>query len=232
MNIVNACLLSLFSLAVPLSHAALTPIGPLDFDPNATIIEFGGLSDGTDANGLLVDGVLFEVTTGGATTNGKVVVDGGPGTTNNITPPNLVSLGDISDVAVVVSLPGLTTQFGYGYAILATQPVASATTIELFAGQTAIGQIAFEGKPDPTFTGGFAGLSSNMPFDRAVLTFSNFGEAFAIDNVTFATANNALPEEGLALTLLSLALLPLLCCRSVVQTVGCRYLDCELEALR
>ena len=32
-----------------------------------------------------------------------------------------------------------------------------------------------------------------MPFDRAVLTFSTSGEAFAVDNVTFATA---VSEQG------------------------------------
>ena len=76
-----------------------------------------------------------------------------------------------------------------------------ATTIELFAGAAPIGSISFAGIPDPIFTGGFAGVASDTPFDRAVLTFSDAGDAFAVDNVTFS-ANKA-SEEGQTLILLS-----------------------------
>ncbi len=86
-------------------------------------------------------------------TNGILVVDGGPGTTGNITPPNLVSLSDPNGGALIVSLPNLASQFGYGYAINADVSVLAATTIELFAGATPIGGISFTGIPDPFFTG-------------------------------------------------------------------------------
>ena len=93
-------------------------------------------------------------------------------------PPNLVSLSDPNGVALIVSLPHLASQFGYGYAINAAVSVPAATTIELFAG-----------------------VASDTPFDRAVLTFSDVGDAFAVDNVTF-NANKA-SDEGQTLILLS-----------------------------
>lgn len=202
MNIIRPLsALFLYLLATSSSHASLTPIGPLDFASGATVLNFSTLADNTEANGLVVNGVLFQVTKNGSSTNGIVVVDGGPGTTGNITPPNLVSLSDPNGVALIVSLPHLVSQFGYGYAINAGVSVPAATTIELFAGATPIGSISFAGIPDPIFTGGFAGVASDTPFDRAVLTFSDVGDAFAVDNVTFS-ANKA-SDEGQTLILLS-----------------------------
>jgi len=113
----------------------------------------------------------------------------------------LVSLSDPNGVALVVSLPNLSTQFAYRYAINAQVSVPTATTIELFAGSTPVGNISFTGIPDPTFTGGFAGVASDAPFDRAIQTFSGLGDAFAVDNVTFATTKAS--EEGQTLILLS-----------------------------
>jgi hypothetical protein len=184
-----------------LSHATLIPIGSLDFASGATVLNFSTLADNTEANGLVLDGVLFQVTKNSSSTNGIVIVDGGPGTTGNISPPNLVSISDLDGVALIVSLPNLTTEFGYGYAIRAEISVPAATTIDLFAGPTPVGSISFTGSPDPIFTGGFAGVASDAPFDRAVLTFSDVGDAFAVDNVTFS-ANKA-SDEGQTLILLS-----------------------------
>ena len=167
------------------------------------MLNFSTLADNTEANGLVLDGVLFQVTKNGSSTNGIVFVDGGPGTTGNISSPNLVSevISDLDGVALIVSLPNLVTQFGYGYAILADISVPAATTIDLFAGSTPVGTISFTGIPDLIFTGGFAGAASDTPFDRAVLTFSNAGAAFAVDNVTFS-ANKA-SDEGQTLILLA-----------------------------
>ena len=205
MNIIRALpALVLYLLATSFSHAALTPIGPLDFASGGTVIDFSGLANNAEANGLIVDGVLFQVTKNGLPTSGIVVVDGGgPGPTGNISPPNLISnpFSDLEGVALIVSLPNLAIQFGYGYAINAKASVPGATTIELFAGSTPVGSISFTGIPDPKFTGGFAGVASDTPFDRAVLTFSDVGDAFAVDKVTFA-ANRA-SDEGQTLVLLS-----------------------------
>ena len=116
MNIIGALPgLVLYLLATSFSHAALAPIGPLDFASGATVLDFSALADNTEANGLIVDGVLFQATKNGSSTNGVLIVDGGPGTTGNITPPNLVSLSDLNAIALIVSLPNLAIQFGYGY---------------------------------------------------------------------------------------------------------------------
>jgi hypothetical protein len=113
----------------------------------------------------------------------------------------LLSLSDPNGVALIVSLPNLAIQLGYGYALNAEVSIPAATSIELFAASTPVGSISFTGTPDPTFTGGFAGVASDTPFDRAVLTFSDVGDTFAVDNVTFA-ANRA-SDEGQTLILLS-----------------------------
>ena len=58
-------------------------------------------------------------------------------------------------------------------ALNAAVSIPVATTIELFAGSAPVGSISFKGIPDPIFTGGYAGVASDTPFDRAVLTFSD-----------------------------------------------------------
>ena len=178
MNIIGALpAFVLYLLATSFSHAALTSIGPLDFASGATVLDFSALADNTEANGLIVDGVLFQATKNGSSTNAVVIVDGGPGTTGNITPPNLVSLSDLNAIALIVSLPNLAIQFGYGYALNAAVSIPVATTIELFASSAPVGSISFTGIPDPIFTGGYGGVASDTPFDRAVLTFSDAGDA-------------------------------------------------------
>ena len=63
MNIIRTLpALILYLLATSFSHAALTPIGRLDFASGATVIDFSGLANGTEANGLVLDAVLFQVT--------------------------------------------------------------------------------------------------------------------------------------------------------------------------
>jgi hypothetical protein len=159
--------------------AAVIPIGPF---PASTLITFTGLADGTEVNGLTVSGVLFTYSLG----NGQVVIDGGPGLTNNISPPNIVSIGN-NNGTLTMLLPSPATMFGYGYAILNTVAVANATTISVFSGATNLGSLSYNGVPDPTFSGGFAGIQSTSAFDRVTVTF-NFvaAPAFALDNVRIA----------------------------------------------
>ena len=59
----------------------------------------------------------------------------------------------------------------------------------------------FYGDSRPLLHRRFAGVASDTPFDGAVLTFSDVGDAFAVDNVTFS-ANKA-SDEGQTLILLS-----------------------------
>lgn len=213
MNIITPLsALALFLLTAAPNNAALTPISPPDFPAGAVVLDFSGLIDGTEVNGLVFDGVPFQVTENGSPTNGIVVIDGGPGITPHISPPNLVSISDLDGVALVISLPNLATKFGYGYALRSENTVPAATTINLFAGITPIGSITFTGTPDPLFTGGFAGVASDTPFDRAVLNFSDVGNAFAVDNVTFASS---VSEQEATLILFSTGIFAILCLRAI-----------------
>src|SRR5882672_72155 len=85
-------------------------VGPGDFPVGSTLINFDGLATGTEVNGLAVGGVLFNYTVAGNPVNGSVVIDGGPGISNNINPPNIVSVGDNTGV-LTLTLPGLANIF-------------------------------------------------------------------------------------------------------------------------
>jgi hypothetical protein len=166
---------------------AVVAVGPGAF-PASPVLNFSTLATGTEVNGLVVNGVQFTYSLG----NGIVIIDGGPGVTNNITPQNIVSIGNNTGVLGVL-LPSQSTLFGYGYAILNTITVANATTIALFLGASPVGSLSYMGVPDPTFAGGFAGIQSTLPFDRVQLTFNSaVAPAFAVDNVRFA----AIPEPS------------------------------------
>jgi hypothetical protein len=177
------------ALATSVAHATVVAVGPADFPAGTTPITFDGLATGLEVNGLSVGGVQFSYSLG----NGDIIIDGGPGVTNNLNPPNVVSTGDDSGT-LTLTLPSLENLFGYGYAILAGGPVANATTITLFNGATMVGTLSYDGVPDPTFPGGFAGIESTLPFNIAELTFNSVAApAFALDNVVFATA---IPEPS------------------------------------
>jgi len=177
-------------LSVPKAWATTIPLGIGAFG-GSTLTTFTGLADGTEVNGLIVDGIQFSYSLG----NGQVVIDGGPGVTNNIAPPNIVSIGNPAGVLTLL-LPGLVDRFGYGYAILNTVPVANATTISLFNGVTPVGSLSYNGVIDPNFTGGFAGIQSTDVFNRVQLTFNSVAApAFALDNIrTLSTGAAAVPE--------------------------------------
>jgi hypothetical protein len=183
--------LSLFlgiALSVSTAKAGVVAVGPGAFGAGSTLITFTGLPDGTEVNGLNFGGVTFSYSLG----NGHVVIDGGPGTTNNVAPPNIVSIGNNTGI-LTINLGGLANTFGYGYAVLNTVPLANATTINLFNGLTNVGTLSYNGVPDPNFTGGFAGIFSTLPFNRVELTFiSGATPAFAVDNIRIA--NTTIPE--------------------------------------
>jgi hypothetical protein len=198
--VVICCLLFLKVLETN-ALATVISIGPGSFPSGSLLIDFTGLATGTEVNGLTVNGVHFTYTVGGVPLNGAVIIDGGPGTTNNIAPPNIVSIGNDTGT-LTMALPALTTLFGYGYAILATATVPNATTISLFSGITPVGSLSYLGLPDPVFTGGFAGIQSTIPFDEVAVTFNSAAApAFALDNVRIATT--AVPEPTTLLLMAS-----------------------------
>lgn len=184
-----ALLLAVF-LPATSAMADVTAAGPSAFRVGSTLITFDGLADGTEVNGLVVDGVLFNYTLG----NGQVIIDGGPGVTNHIDPPNVVSIGDNTGT-MILTLPAPAKMIGYGYAILDNGFVANATTISLYSGTTFLGSHSYDGNSDPIFTGGFASILSTVPFNIVHLTFnSQVAPAWAFDNVLIN--NSATPELG------------------------------------
>jgi len=60
----------------------------------------------------------------------------------------------------------------------------------LFNGTTNVGSLSYNGVPDPTFTGGFAGIQSTIPFNIVQITFNSaVAPAVALDNIrTLSTA--------------------------------------------
>lgn len=194
MNYTRSLLLAAV-LSVSTAQASVIFATPASFPGSAVPITFTGLADGTEVNGLTVDGVLFSYSLG----NDQIIIDGGPGPTNNIAPPNVVVVGDPTGI-LTLTLPGPASLFGYGYAVLNTVPVLSATTITLFSGVTNVGSLSYDGVPDPNFAGGFAGIQSTLPFDRVQLTFSAAQPSWAVDNVRFAAD---VPEPSTILFMLT-----------------------------
>jgi PEP-CTERM motif len=194
-NTTQAKLIMAFSLFLGMAlwtstaRADVVSVGPGAFPPGSTLINLTGLADGTEVNGLSVGGVVFTYSLG----NGQVVIDGGPGITNNISPPNIVSVGNNTGILTIM-LSSSSTMFGYGYAILNTVAVTNATTITLFNGATNVGSLSYNGVVDPTFAGGFAGIQSTLAFDRVQVTFNSaLAPAFALDNIRISTVP-AIPE--------------------------------------
>src|SRR5215813_13354419 len=103
-------------LLLPAAHASVVAVGPGAFPGSSPLLNFNGLPNGLEVNGLVVNSVMFTYTIGGVPTNGAVIIDGGPGTTNNITPPNIVSVGNNTGVLGGASDHG--DPFGYRFAIL------------------------------------------------------------------------------------------------------------------
>jgi hypothetical protein len=170
-----------------ITRADVIAIGQSAFPSSATSVVFDGLDLNTEVNGLTVDGLQFTYAVGGVPVNGEVVIDGGPGTTNSVLLPNIVSIGDNTGTLTIL-LPSPVNFFGYGFAILNENVIPDATTISAFGGTTLLGSLSFSGAPDPIFTGGFAGIQSTSVFDRVELTFnSSDAPAFALDNVIFAS---------------------------------------------
>jgi hypothetical protein len=173
--------------------ATVIPVSKVFFT-GSPVTTFNGLANGTEVNGLTSNGILFNYLVGGTPTNGQVIIDGGPGPTNNVSPPNVVSIGNHTGT-LLLTLPTTANALGYGFADLAETTLSDATTITLFSGNTTVGSLVYSGSPDPVFTGGFAGIESTVPFNRVGLNFSASALAFAVDNIVFTTPS-AVPEPG------------------------------------
>jgi hypothetical protein len=201
-------LLTLLTL-MPAAPAAVMAVGTGSFPPGSPLIDFTGLADGTEVNGLVVNGVQFTNNSFlGVPRNGQVIIDDGYGTTTNIDPPNIFYL--FNNPAILgVLLPSPATLFGYGFALDTGAP--NATTISLFMGSTPVGSLSYPTTPDPLAPlvgGGFAGIQSTIPFDRAQITFDPMPtDFFAVDNIRYSATAFTTPEPSMApLFLAALAL--------------------------
>ena len=190
-------------LAGPMAaHSALIPIGIGAFSGSQTVIDYGPTQTFAPVDGVTIGGVLHNFSIGGNPSN-DAVIDSGPGNTNNITVANIEgnTLGVLS-----LLFPTLQNRLGYGFAISVGGNVAAATIIELFdAANVSLGTLSFNGAPDPSFSGGFAGVERTIAFSRAEVTWNrNAALRFAFDNLQF----ERVPEPGtLALLGLGLAIL-------------------------
>ena len=193
-------------LAVPIrAHAAVIPLTAADF-AGTSLITFDGIPDGTPVNGMTVDGVLFNYLLNNVASN-ALVVDGGPGLTNNVSRPNLVTVG----VGNANGLLRLTfaepeARLAYGFAVLGNLVIPDATTVTLFDGTNVmVGVLSAASSVDfdPIFNSGFLGLRSTIPFVRADITFSPIALGFAFDNLRFAPAAATVPEPASVILLLA-----------------------------
>ena len=185
--------LLLLIVAVTPAEASVIGVGVGAFGAGSTLSTFTGLAFGTEVNGLTADGILYNYSLG----NGQVIIDDGPGVTNNIDPLNVVSVPGGNNTGVLtLTFSSGRSQFGFGYAVLTVNPVVNATTITLFDGPTNVGSLSYNAAPDPTFAGGFAGIASTIPFNSARVTFNSVAAtAFAVDNVRTTPVTSA-PEPS------------------------------------
>lgn len=162
----------------PSANASVSAIGIGSFSPAASLQTFDGPPTGTDVNGLSVGGLSFSYSLG----NGQVLITGGPGGTNNVSDPSIVSVGNAGGI-LRVTLAQASLQFGFGFALLGPGAVPDGTTIALFSGAAPVGSLVYAAAPDPVFSGGFAGIESTTAFDRVELAFNAEAIAWAVDNV-------------------------------------------------
>ena len=186
-------------VAVPRASASLITVGIGAFPMGSTLTTFTGLALGTEINGLMVDpavgpggAILFEYSLG----NGRVSVNVGPNTTNNINQPAIVSNPGANNSGVLtMTFPSLVDLFGYGYALQGTGTILNGTTLSLFDGATPVGSLSFNAMPDLVVPGGFAGIRSTIPFNRVEVTFNSVSAAaFALDNIRRGPTVAAVPE--------------------------------------
>ena len=169
-------------------RAGLTPIGPGDFPANTTMVDLTPVN-GADVQGLTVDGITFAYTSSGPNTP-SAIIDGGPGTTNHITPPNVVSEdGNPSSTdALTMTFAQPQNLLGYGFALLDGSTISSGSTVTLYdSSNNLLGSITVGAAPDPNFAGGFLGVLSTTAFSVAVVTFGDpNAPAFALGNIEYA----------------------------------------------
>ena len=170
-------LAALLALGAAPSFAAVSPVGIGAFGVGSLLVDFTPQSGGQEVNGLSTGGLSFSYSLG----NGQLIMVGFAGTTNNVDPLYIMPVGNTTGV-LSVTLPELSSLFGFGYLVGGSgRPVPAAVTVTLFNGASSVGVLSFDAFPDPLNAGGFAGLQSTLPFNRAELSFGGV-PGWAADN--------------------------------------------------
>lgn len=185
--LVGVVLLALVAGAAQASPI-LIAVDKTEFSADALLIDFGTENTHQAIDGATVGGVEFGFSVNGTSSRDATVTTTGPGISNNCAPAYIE--GNARGILELV-FPEAEQRFGFGYAIstiIPTEPsVGPTTTIELFdAAGASLGSLGYTGARDPNFVGGFAGIQSPLPFNRAEVRFPN-GNAgrFAFDNARF-----------------------------------------------
>ena len=190
----------------PQAHAQLTAVSKASFPTGTGPISFASLARRTEVNNLTFHGLNFHVLVSGVSRDGLVKINTGPGASNDIGGLSATG-GNDSTLSLVVNLPAPVTDFGYGYTDLSTSSLADGTTMTPFDGAASLGTLTFGAVPDPTNAGGFAGIHSDVPFDKVSLTFSPSAFQFAADNFQFSPGVAVeTPEPGSAAVVAALLL--------------------------
>jgi hypothetical protein len=136
-------------------------------------------------DGLNLAGVTYSFTVAEAPSSdcqaGTTV---GPGTTNNIEPPNIE--GNAEGV-LTMNFAHPTTIVGFGFALSTGTPQPNGVTVELFGpGRSGLRRVVpANAEPDPAFVGGRFNYRGPA-ISRVTVSFAG-SERFAIDNLTYFT---------------------------------------------
>lgn len=165
---------------VTLPSASLSP--PI-VDPGI-IVNFGEVTLGTPIQNQTIKGFTFSenIPTASTSDQGPHQFVPGPLNLSGISLQSVLG-ADLTNYVLTVTMPIPVHSFGFGYAINNFDSVPSAVSITVFNGSTNLGSITYPGAPDPTFTGGFAGIGSTDYFTSAQIRFPT-ASLFAIDNLT------------------------------------------------
>ena len=172
------------------ASAQVVAIGSGAFAGSPPPVTFTSAPFGAEVNGLSHGGFQFLYSLGA----GHVFVSGGPGATNHVTDPSVVSTGNNTGVLTII-MPTLSNGFGFGFALLTGAALPFGVSVTALNGATSLGTLLYGSAPDPLFTGGFAGIQSVSAFDRVQLSFNSIdAPAFSVDNLIYNTS--VVPEPS------------------------------------
>lgn len=202
-----ACALT-FAMACANVGAAVSAIAPGAFTASSLLVDYAGTPIGTNAKGLNVNGLTFGYS-GYYPQDPAIIAEWNTTHVDGHSiyvpaSPGYRTLGTMG-----VTLPGLSSMFGFGFYMpaLGAGTLNNALTISLFDDSvvvnTLVGTLSVaavtDGDPlDPwSRLGGFAGVASTLPFNRVNWTFDRNVTEIVVDNFRVS----AVPEPSAPLML-------------------------------